>query len=124
MLYWQEGGQGPEGETGTIAADPARWGDVILGRRDTPASYHLSCVLDDALQGVTHVVRGMDLFHATSVHCLLQHLMGLPRPAYFHHGLVLSEDGRKLSKSRADTALSHLREAGATPADIRRMIGL
>jgi glutamyl-Q tRNA(Asp) synthetase len=121
---WGEGGHGPGGETGTVEADPAVWGDVILARRDTPTSYNLSVVLDDALQGITHVVRGRDLFHATSVHVVLQELLGLARPHYVHHDLVLGEDGRKLSKSNRDTSLKALREAGATPADIRRMIGL
>ena len=121
---WEEGGTGPNGETGRIIADPAAWGDVILARRDTPTSYNLSVVIDDALQGVTHVVRGRDLFHATSVHVLLQDLLGLPRPIYVHHDLILAEDGRKLSKSNRDTSLASLRDAGATPADIRRMIGL
>lgn len=124
MPEWREGGCGPGGETGTIVADPAAWGDVILARRDTPTSYNLSVVIDDSLQGVTHVVRGRDLFHATSVHVLLQDLLGLRRPVYFHHDLVLAEDGRKLSKSNRDTSLRSLREAGVTPADIRRMIGL
>jgi glutamyl-Q tRNA(Asp) synthetase len=123
-LQWAESGRGPDGETGDVPARPRQWGDVILGRKDTPASYHLACVLDDALQGVTHVVRGTDLFHATSVHRLLQVLLGLPAPQYHHHRLVLGSDGRKLSKSRADTALGSLREGGATPADIRAMIGL
>ncbi|WP_370321018.1 tRNA glutamyl-Q(34) synthetase GluQRS [Oricola sp.] len=124
ILSWHESGLGPDGETGEIAADPAAWGDVILARRDTPTSYNLSVVVDDALQGVTHVVRGRDLFHATSVHVLLQDLLGLPRPDYFHHDLVLADDGRKLSKSNRDTSLQSLRAAGATPGDIRRMIGL
>lgn len=123
-LSWTEGGMGPGGETGEIAADPAAWGDVILARRDTPTSYNLSVVIDDALQGVSHVVRGRDLFHATSVHVLLQELLGLPRPDYFHHDLVLADDGRKLSKSNRDTSLQSLRAAGVTPGDIRRMIGL
>lgn len=123
-LAWSESGLGPEGETGMVEADPDAWGDVILARRDTPTSYNLSVVIDDALQGVTHVVRGRDLFHATSVHVLLQELLGLPRPDYFHHDLVLAEDGRKLSKSNRDTSLRSLRDAGATPDDICRMIGL
>ncbi|QKV20284.1 tRNA glutamyl-Q(34) synthetase GluQRS [Oricola thermophila] len=122
--YWQEGGAGPGGETGPVEADPAAWGDVVLARRDTPTSYHLSVVIDDALQGVTHVVRGRDLFHSTSVHVVLQELLGLPRPNYVHHDLVLGDDGRKLSKSRRDTSLRSLREAGFTPGDIRRTIGL
>lgn len=121
---WEESGAGPSGETGSITADPAAWGDVVLARRDTPTSYNLSVVIDDALQGVTHVVRGRDLFHATSVHVVLQELLGLARPHYLHHELVLAEDGRKLSKSNGDTSLKALREAGVTPGDIRRMIGL
>jgi len=121
---WEESGAGPSGETGSITADPAAWGDVVLARRDTPTSYNLSVVIDDALQGVTHVVRGRDLFHATSVHVVLQELLGLARPHYLHHELVLAEDGRKLSKSNRDTSLKALREAGVTPGDIRRMIGL
>lgn len=123
-LCWQELGAGPDGETGRVRADLAAWGDVVLARKDVPASYHLACVLDDALQGVTQVVRGRDLFWSTSVHRALQELFGLPEPIYFHHDLILDETGRKLSKSRRSTALRHLREAGMTPADIRRMIGL
>jgi len=107
-----------------VPAKPQDWGDVIVARREIPTSYHLSVVLDDALQGVSHVVRGMDLFHATGVQRLLQHLLGLPQPRYFHHRLILGPDGRKLSKSLADTGLSALRAAGATPEDIRRMVGL
>jgi glutamyl-Q tRNA(Asp) synthetase len=122
--YWEESGLGPAGESGQVEVDPTQWGDVILARRDTPTSYHLAVVVDDALQGVTHVVRGRDLFHATSVHVVLQELLGLTRPTYFHHDLVLAEDGRKLSKSNRDTSLKSLRDAGATPDDIRRMVGL
>lgn len=118
-LSWQEGGSGPEGESGLLPADPARWGDVVVARRDVPASYHLCVVVDDALQGVTDVVRGRDLFHATAIHRLLQALLGLPEPVYRHHRLILGEDGRKLSKSRGDTALAALREGGATPEEIR-----
>ncbi len=118
-LSWSESGAGPEGETGRVAADPARWGDVVIARKDTPTSYHLSVVVDDALQGVTHVVRGRDLFHATSVHRLLQNLLGLREPLYLHHDLMLGEDGRKLSKSRHDTALESLRRQGLTADDIR-----
>ena len=106
-------------------AGPARaWGDVILARRDTPTSYHLSVAIDDALQGVTEVIRGQDLFWSTSVHRLLQCLLGLPQPAYRHHRLVLDSAGQKLSKSTAATGLRELRAAGATAADIRRMLGL
>ncbi|PLP59818.1 tRNA glutamyl-Q(34) synthetase GluQRS [Mesorhizobium loti] len=107
-----------------VQALPQDWGDVILARRDIPTSYHLSVVLDDALQGITHVVRGMDLFQATAVQRLLQELLGLPEPAYFHHRLVLGPDGRKLSKSLKDTGLAALRAAGTTPEDIHFMVGL
>ena len=123
-LTWQETGAGPAGETGSIAADPAIWGDVILARKDAPASYHLAVVVDDAAQGVTDVVRGADLFHATSVHRLLQALLGLPEPRYHHHRLILDADGKKLSKSTAATGLHELRAQGATAADIRRRVGL
>ena len=123
-LTWQESGQSPSGDTGKIVARPLEWGDVVLARFDMPTSYHLAVVVDDALQGVTDVVRGRDLFHATSVHRLLQALLGLPAPRYHHHDLILGPDGRKLSKSQGDTAIRSLREAGLTPEDIRRMVGL
>lgn len=121
---WSESGEGPSGETGTIAADPAAWGDVILARKDAPASYHLAVTVDDAAQGVTDIVRGHDLFHATAVHRLLQALLGLPAPRYRHHRLVLDAEGKKLSKSTAATGLRELRAKGATPADVRRLVGL
>ena len=123
-LTWQETGPGPNGETGTVAAAPEAWGDVVLARRDTPTSYHVSVVLDDAWQAVTHVVRGQDLFWSTSVHRLLQALLGLPVPTYCHHRLLLDADGRKLAKSTRATGLRQLRQQGATPADIRRLLGL
>jgi glutamyl-Q tRNA(Asp) synthetase len=123
-LAWTETGSGPDGETGTVAAAPERWGDVVLGRKDVPAGYHLAVVIDDARQGVTHVVRGRDLFWSTSVHRLLQTLLGLPAPVYQHHRLVLDHDGRKLSKSTQATALRSLRHDGVTAAAIRRMVGL
>jgi glutamyl-Q tRNA(Asp) synthetase len=123
-LTWQETGAGPAGETGTIAANPAAWGDVILARKETPTSYHLAVVVDDAAQGVTDVVRGRDLFHSTSVHRLLQALLGLPQPRYHHHRLILDSDARKLSKSTLATGLRELRAGGAGPADIRKRVGL
>jgi glutamyl-Q tRNA(Asp) synthetase len=123
-LGWIERGEGPEGETGAVGARPVAWGDVILARKETPTSYHLSVVVDDALQGVTEVVRGQDLFWSTSVHRLLQRLLGLPQPAYRHHRLVLDAAGRKLSKSTQATGLRELRSGGAAPADIRRLVGL
>jgi glutamyl-Q tRNA(Asp) synthetase len=123
-LTWTETGTGPLGETGTVTAAPERWGDVVLGRKEAPTSYHLSVVIDDAHQGVTHVVRGHDLFWSTGVHRLLQVLLGLPAPVYHHHRLVLGDDGRKLSKSTRATALRTLRRDGVTTDALRRMIGL
>jgi glutamyl-Q tRNA(Asp) synthetase len=123
-LTWIEQGEGPDGETGRIAARPEAWGDVVLARKETPTSYHLSVVIDDALQGATDVVRGQDLFHASSVHRLLQHLLGLPEPTYRHHRLIRDASGHKLSKSTGSTGLRGLRAAGAGPADIRRLVGL
>jgi glutamyl-Q tRNA(Asp) synthetase len=123
-LSWTEQGEGPDGETGAVAAQPQAWGDVILARKETPTSYHLSVVLDDALQGVTDVVRGHDLFRATSVHRLLQQLLELPRPVYRHHRLVPDDAGQKLSKSTKATGLRELRVQGATAADIRRLAGV
>ena len=116
-LRWDECGK-------SVAADPAAWGDVVLARKETPTSYHLSVVVDDAAQGVTDVVRGEDLTHATSVHRLLQALLGFPVPRYRHHRLILDDKGRKLSKSTQATGLRELRAQGKTPVDIRAMIGL
>lgn len=107
-----------------IAAEPARWGDPVIVRKDTPTSYHLSVVLDDAAQGITHVVRGRDLYPATGLHRLLQALLSLPEPMYHHHPLVLDESGHKLSKSRRDTSLAALRAQGMSPADVRRRLML
>jgi len=123
-LSWAEQGEGPEGETGVVAAVAEAWGDIVLARKETPTSYHLSVVIDDALQGVTDVVRGQDLFWSTSVHRLLQALLGLPQPAYRHHRLILDAAGRKLSKSTEATGLRELRSQGATSADVRRLVGL
>jgi glutamyl-Q tRNA(Asp) synthetase len=123
-LGWTELGEGPDGECGTVAARPEAWGDVILARKETPTSYHLSVVIDDALQGITDVVRGRDLFWSTSVHRLLQSLLGLSQPAYRHHPLVRDAAGAKLAKSTGARALRELRAAGATPADIRRQVAL
>ena len=103
---------------------PQAWGDVVLARKDMPTSYHLAVTVDDARQGVTHVVRGRDLLEATAVHRLLQVLLSLPAPCYHHHRLILGADGQKLSKSTRATALRALRVAGASAADIRRMVGL
>ncbi len=116
VLNWSETGSGPHGQTGLVTAAPQRWGDVVLARKDMPTSYHISAVLDDALQGVTDVVRGQDLFWSTSIHRLLQALLGLPEPVYHHHKLILDEEGRKLAKSTQSTGLRELRAGGATPA--------
>lgn len=99
-------------------------GDVVLARRDMGTSYHLSVVIDDAFQGVTRVTRGEDLFEATRIHVLLQHLLGLPTPTYHHHRLIRDEAGRRLAKRDDARALSLYRAQGATPADIRAMLGL
>lgn len=107
-----------------IEADPARWGDAVMARKDVPTSYHLSVVVDDALQGVTHVTRGMDLYAATDLHRLLQVLLGLPAPLYHHHALLTDETGRKLSKSAKDKSIASLREQGMTVQQIRKIAGL
>ncbi|MNH91283.1 Glutamate--tRNA ligase [compost metagenome] len=121
QLSWQETGTGhPE----TIPADPTIWGDVILSRSDAPSSYHLSVAIDDALQGITHVVRGADLYTATAIHRLLQELLCLPEPVYHHHQLIVGSDGRKLSKSEGSTGIAALRDEGLLPGDIRRIVGL
>lgn len=113
-----------DGSRQTVVAEPQRWGDAIIVRKDVPASYHLSVVVDDARQGVTHVTRGRDLFAATDLQRLLQELLDLPEPIYSHHRVICWADGRKLSKSNQDMGLRALREEGATPADIRKVIGL
>jgi glutamyl-Q tRNA(Asp) synthetase len=123
-LTWNELGEGPDGEHGVVPARPEAWGDVILARKETPTSYHLSVVVDDARQDISEVVRGQDLFHATSVHRLLQVLLGLPKPAYRHHALIRDGEGRKLSKSSRSPDLRELRAAGASPAGIRGLVGL
>lgn len=123
-LSWAEFGSGPSGETGEIDIVPGAWGDVILARRDVPASYHLSVTVDDAIQAISDVIRGEDLFAATSVHRLLQHLLGLPAPSYHHHDLVRGTDGRKLSKSDGSTSIASLRKQGVSRADILALAGL
>lgn len=103
-------------------ADPTLFGDIVLARKDTPASYHLAVVVDDAFQGVTLVTRGEDLFTATHVQRLLQALLDLPEPAYAHHRLILDEHGKKFSKRDNAVTLRHLRESGATPENIRERL--
>jgi glutamyl-Q tRNA(Asp) synthetase len=128
-LSWTETGDITKGTNSTdncarIIADPSRWGDVILSRSDAASSYHLSVTVDDAAQGTTHVVRGLDLFEATAVHRVLQVLLDLPEPIYHHHRLILGPDGRKLAKSEASTGLATLRDQGLGRWDIRRLVGL
>lgn len=106
------------------AADPSRWGDAVLVRKDTPASYHLASVVDDADQGVTHIVRGEDIAPATDLHVLLQALLDLPSPVYHHHRLLLGSDGKKLSKSNDAPSIRQMRADGATPETIRNRVGL
>jgi glutamyl-Q tRNA(Asp) synthetase len=124
VLTWNETGLGPQGQTGHVIAVPQMWGDVVLARKETPGSYHLAVTVDDALQAASDIVRGQDLFWATSIHRLLQALLGLPEPSYHHHPLILDSDGNKLSKSKQAKSLRELRAEGATAADIRRMVGL
>ena len=108
----------------TVTVDPLRFGDLILARKDVPASYHLAVVVDDAFQGVDLVTRGEDLLPAAHVQRLLQKLLGLPEPAYAHHRLILDEEGRKFSKRDQAVTLKALRESGADPAQILTHIGL
>jgi len=103
---------------------PEEVGDIVLARRDMGTSYHLSVVVDDAHQGVTHVTRGEDLFDATAIHLLLQHLLDLPTPAYHHHRLIRDETSKRLAKRDDARAIAKYRDEGASPADIRAMVGL
>ncbi|HEX3673611.1 MAG TPA: tRNA glutamyl-Q(34) synthetase GluQRS [Rhizomicrobium sp.] len=107
-----------------VRADPRNLGDIVLARKETPASYHLAVVVDDAYQGVTLVTRGEDLLAATPVQRLLQALLGLPAPSYAHHRLILDEQGRKFSKRDHAVTLRALRESGVTPDDIRGRLGI
>lgn len=107
----------------TVKVEPTRWGDVVLARKDVPTSYHLSVVVDDALQGVSHVVRGRDLEAATDIHVLLQNLLGLPTPLYHFHRLLLDETGQKLAKSRQSESLADLRARGVSGDEIRARLG-
>jgi glutamyl-Q tRNA(Asp) synthetase len=104
-------------------ADPAKWGDAVLVRKDTPTSYHLSVVVDDAAEGVTHVTRGADLYAATDLHVLLQRLLELEPPIYAHHALIAGDDSQKLSKSKNAPSLRSLRGDFWSPADVRTRLG-
>jgi glutamyl-Q tRNA(Asp) synthetase len=122
-LHFHEDGSGPNGQRGSIAVDPSLFGDVVLARKDTPASYHLAVVVDDAFQDVTLVTRGHDLFAATHIQRVLQTLLDLPAPAYAHHKLILDKDGRKFSKRDQSVTLRSLRESGKSPDDIFALLG-
>lgn len=121
LLGWCEFGDSEDGRD--IRAEPSLWGDTVLARKDIPTSYHISVVVDDARQGITDVVRGKDLFNATSLHRLLQALLDLPVPRYHHHDLLRDASGQKLSKSTRAKSIRALRSEGVTPTDIRRRLG-
>lgn len=123
ITFCEEEGS-PFGDTGIQQIEPELFGDVVIARKDVPTSYHLSVVVDDALQKISHVTRGRDLYPATYIHRLLQVLLDLPEPRYCHHRLIEDESGRRLSKSAKDMGLKDLRDAGKTPADIKRMVGI
>ena len=122
-LSFTEAGQGPSGETGLIGAEPWREGDVILARKDTGVAYHLAVVVDDAVQGVSHVVRGQDLFAAAHIQRVLQALLDLPTPVYLHHRLLLGPDGKRLAKRNGASSLRALRESGVAPQELRARLG-
>ena len=113
-----------EDETGLQRAQPEKHGDVVLARKDFPASYHLASVWDDALAGITHVIRGEDLRESAHLHVLLQTLLGLPSPRYRHHRLIVDSSGKRLAKRDEAATLRALRESGKTPEDVRAMLGM
>ncbi|WP_205196252.1 tRNA glutamyl-Q(34) synthetase GluQRS [Brevundimonas huaxiensis] len=122
-LSFVEEGEGPNGETGVIAVDPEAAGDVVLARKDTGVAYHLAVAHDDALQGITHVIRGQDLFQATHVQRLIQTLMGWPAPTYRHHALLTGPDGRRYAKRDRSITLAELRASGLTAEGLRAELG-
>lgn len=124
-LGFTETGQFPEQRQILYAEDLlSTVGDIVLARRDMGTSYHLSVVADDAAQGITHVVRGKDLFEATKIHVVLQKLLGLPTPIYHHHKLIRDPAGKRLAKRDDARAIAKYRADGATPEDVRGMVGL
>ena len=122
-LTFVEEGEGPDGERGLIRARPETAGDVVVARKDAGTAYHLAVTHDDALQGVTHVIRGRDLFEATHIQVLIQALMGWPAPTYRHHALVTDEDGRRFAKRDGSVTLARLRADGLPPATLRAELG-
>jgi glutamyl-Q tRNA(Asp) synthetase len=121
-LAFVEEGRGPDGEAGLIRARPELAGDVVLARKDLGVAYHLAVVVDDALQGITHVIRGQDLQEAAHVQRLLQALLGLPAPIYRHHLLLLRPDGQRFAKRDTAETLRSLRAAGVTSEELRRQL--
>lgn len=122
-LAFIEEGEGPDGERGLIPARPETAGDVVVARKDAGTAYHVAVTHDDALQGVTHVIRGQDLFEATHIQVLIQALMGWPTPAYRHHRLLTGEDGRRFAKRDGSVTLAQLRAEGVDPATLRTQLG-
>ncbi|MNS40299.1 Glutamate--tRNA ligase [compost metagenome] len=122
-LAFVEEGVGPDGETGLVRARPETAGDVALARKDAGTAYHLAVTHDDALQGITHVVRGLDLFEATHIQRLIQTLMGWPAPVYRHHRLLTGPDGRRYAKRDQSVTLAELRAGGLTPEALRAELG-
>lgn len=122
-LSFIEEGEGPDGETGLVRARPETAGDVVLARKDAGTAYHLAVTHDDALQGITHVIRGLDLFEATHIQRLIQTLMDWPAPVYRHHRLLTGPDGRRYAKRDQSVTLAELRAAGLTPEALRAELG-
>lgn len=122
-LTFVEEGEGPGGEHGVIPVRPELGGDVVLARKDVGVAYHLAASFDDALQGVTHVIRGQDLFEATHVQRLLQALLGLPAPVYRHHALLTGPDGKRYAKRDRAETLREIRAGGVTADELRRELG-
>lgn len=122
-LTFLEEGEGPEGEHGLVPVRPDAAGDVVLARKDTGVAYHLAVTHDDALQGITHVIRGQDLFEATHVQRLIQTLMGWPAPTYRHHRLLIGPDGRRYAKRDRSVTLAELRAGGMTAGTLRAELG-
>lgn len=122
-LAFRETGSGPLGEVGELIARPDRAGDIVLARKDVGVAYHLAVVVDDALQGVTHVIRGQDLFEAVNVQRLLQALLELPTPVYRHHSLLVGKDGKRYAKRDRSETLAEIRNRGLSAADLRRELG-
>ncbi|MAL10196.1 MAG: tRNA glutamyl-Q(34) synthetase GluQRS [Maricaulis sp.] len=123
-LHFTETGEGPGGETGEVAIRPELLGDVILARKDVGTSYHLAVTHDDAMQGVTHVIRGQDLFHVTHLHRLLQHMLGLAVPVWRHHRLLTGADGKRFAKRDRSVTLRQLRDEGVSRKEVLTRIGL